>query len=149
MNRQIARWNPLREMAAMQNAMDRMFDDAWRSTRSGYSSSALALDMTDNGDTYSIRADIPGVDADQIDVNVHEGVLTISAELKQPEYGEEVRVLLQERPFGQFSRSINLPQPVDTEKIDATHEGGVLSLTVPKIPEVQPRSIAVKVGSKK
>jgi HSP20 family protein len=149
MNRQIARWNPIREMAAMQNAMDRLFDETWRSTRPGYSGSTLALDMTDNGDSYSITADIPGVQADNINVNVHDGVLTISAELQEPQFEEDVRVLLQERPYGQFARSINLPQPVDTEKIDATYEEGVLTLTIPKVPEVQPRTITVKAGRKK
>lgn len=145
----LVRWNPLREMAAVQNAMDRWFDEAWRNVRPTFAGSALSLDVMETADSYTVKADLPGLDSDKINVSVHEGTLTISAEIAQPEVDENVRVLLQERPFGQFSRSINLPQPVVGDKVEASYDDGVLTLVLPKVPEVQPRSIAIKAGKKK
>lgn len=143
----IIRWNPIREMAAMQSALDRVFEDAWRGSRSTMTGSALALDVFEAEGTYTVVASLPGLNAEQINVSVHDGVLTISGELPEDELDENVRMLLRERPAGKFSRSITLPEAVQTDNVEAAYENGVLTLTLPKLPELQPRTIPVRAGS--
>ena len=142
----IMRWNPLREMAAMQSAIDRIFEDSWRGV-SSTTLSALALDVHETDRAYLVNASLPGVKEEAIQVNWHDGVLTISAELPQltPNEGNP-RALLLERVYGAFTRSIRLNQPIDSEHVEAVYENGVLTLTLPKTPEVQPRQIPVRVN---
>lgn len=143
----IIRWNPLREMAAMQNALDRIFEDTWRSARPIFAGNGLSLDVYEADNAYTVVTSLPGLTADQIQVSMHDGVLTISGELPQGTVPENARVLLQERAFGKFTRSITLPQTVDVEHIEAAFENGVLTLTLPKVPEVQPKLIPVRAGT--
>lgn len=145
----IIRWNPFREMAAMENAMDRIFEDAWRSWPafprwSGFETPAL--DIHENDSTYTVAVPLPGVDADQINVKLQNGVLTVSGELPQPKVDDGNKVVVQERYYGKFSRSVTLPQSVDEDKVEATYENGVLTLKLPKVPEAQPKLITVKHG---
>jgi HSP20 family protein len=140
----VVRWNPFREMVTMQNTMDRVFDDVRRNSRSGPTSRALLLDVQETNEAYHIVANLPGVDDEQINVNLHDNVLTISAEIEQETVEEDARVLLRERSYGQVNRSVNLPQPVSNDDVEATYEDGILRLTLPKVPELQPQSITVK-----
>ena len=139
----IVRWNPIREMAAMQNTMDRLFSDAWNNKRA-QSGSLLALDVHEIDEAYHVVANLPGVSDENISINIHEGVLTISAALEQEDIDENARVLLRERSTGKFSRSVKLAQPIAIDDVEATYEDGVLALVLPKVPEVQPKSIQVK-----
>ncbi|MAS36368.1 MAG: heat-shock protein Hsp20 [Anaerolineaceae bacterium] len=139
----VVRWNPFREMAAMQSALDRMFEDSWQSTGYGFNAS-LPLDVQETDQAYTVVAAVPGLDSDQIQIKLHRDTLTISAEWPKPEVPEGTRVLIQERAFGTRSRSINLPQPIDSDNVEATYHNGLLTLTLPKSPEAQPRTIPVK-----
>lgn len=141
----IVRWNPFREMAAMQSAMDRIFDETWRTVR-GNADSTLALDVHETDGSYIIQTALPGANPDSIHVSVHEGVLTISTEIAQTPV-ENSRTLLQERVYGKFTRSLRLPQMVDLDNVNAAFENGVLTLTLPKSPEAQPRQIPVRTHS--
>ena len=140
------RWIPSRQMAAMQNAMDSRFEDEWRFAHPGFNSYSLALEVKETDADYTIVAALPGLNADDINISLHDGGLTISADFAEPEVNDNTRVLLQERVFGKCSRSINLPQPVVYDGVEATYEDGVLTLTLPKTPEAQPHQIAVKVN---
>jgi|FLYN01.1.fsa_nt_gi HSP20 family protein len=140
----VVRWNPFREMAAMQTALDRMFDQTWRTAWPTFNGASLAFDAFETDTAYTVMAALPGLTPDQINVRFQDGTLTISAEIPQPTFPENARVLLQERAFGQFSRSITLPQPVDADHVEATYENGILTLTLPKSPEAQPKLISVK-----
>lgn len=144
----IIRRNPIRDMAAMQTAMDRLFEDAWRNFQPfAAGEGLLALDIHETDSNYTVVANLPGLTADAFSVTLHDGVLTISGELPQPQVVEGGRVLMQERAFGKFSRSVSLPQPVDAEAVEANFENGVLALNLPKAAHAQPRQIAVKSGS--
>ena len=138
----VIRWNPIREMAAMQSAMDRLFDETRRNGTQTQNN--IVLDVHENSSTYTVFANIPGVDPEAIDLNLHDGVLTISAQVPQAEVEDEARILLNERTTGHFSRRLNLPREVDADHIEATYDNGVLTLVVPKSPEAQPRQILVK-----
>lgn len=147
----IIRWNPFREMAEMQRQMDRVFDDFWRgdwprsSRWTGWDTPALDIHETDK--TYTVEVPLPGVKPEDIQVKMQNGVLTVSGEIQEPKREDDgEKVVVRERYYGKFSRSVSLPQSVDEEKVEATYENGVLVLTLPKIPEAQPRLIEVKPG---
>ncbi len=137
----LTRRNPIREMVDMQRTMDRIFDDAWRSFQPA--ANTLPLDVHESESGYAVLASLPGLAADDIDLNFHDGALTIGAELAEPEINEGVRVLLQERGYGKVSRTITLGQPVDAEKIEARYENGVLMLSIPKAEGSQPKRISI------
>lgn len=147
----IVRWNPFREMAAMQGTLDRLFDESWRSVwpSATFAGNALAFDVheTDNG--YTAVVNLPGVNADDINIKFDDGVLTISAEIEQTRTPENGRLLLQERTYGKYERSIRLPQLIDAEHAEAHYENGVLTLNLPKLPEAQPKQIAIKANGGK
>jgi HSP20 family protein len=141
----LIRRNPIREMAAMQRAVDRLFEDTWREFGMEQGGdNVLALDVHESDQAFLITANIPGVNMESVEVTLHDGVLSISAELPQPEVKEGVRVRLQERPFGTYSRTVRLPKAVDGEKVEAAYENGVLALTLPKTPDAQPRQIPIR-----
>jgi HSP20 family protein len=151
----IIRWNPVREMAAMQNAMDRLFNENVRNWPSFASedqigSHALALDVHENDQSYTVVTELPGVKAENINVKWQDGVLLIQGELPEETIKQEgKKSLLQERRYGKFSRSVRLPQLVDSSKVEATFENGILTLTLPKAEEAQPRLIPVKTTTSK
>ncbi len=139
----LIRRNPIREIAAMQSAMDRLFEDTWR----GYTEqneNMLAIDVHENDNAYMLLSNIPGVNAEDVEITLHDGVLSVSAELPRTEVAEGVRVHAQERPFGRYTRTIRLPKAVDTDAVEAAYENGVLALTLPKTPDAQPRQIPIK-----
>lgn len=140
----IIRWNPVRELAAMQTAMDRLFEDTWRDLRTNASNLTMSVDVHENESAYTIVANLPGVKSDDIQVTLHDGVLTISAEARQQETREGQRVLIQERSYGQIARRFSLPQVIDSENVIADYTDGVLTLTLPKTPDAQPRQIPIK-----
>jgi HSP20 family protein len=144
----IIRWNPFREMAAMQNMMDRLFDESWRGDwprMTGWAGlESPALDIHENDTAYNVVVPLPGVKPDDIHVKMQNGVLTVSGELPQPHINDNSKVVVQERYYGKFSRSVTLPQSVDSDKVEAAYEDGVLTLTLPKLPEAQPKQIAIK-----
>lgn len=151
----ITRWNPFREINAMQNFMDRLLEETARPMRSVVESyeginGALALDVDEEESNYTVTTSLPGVRAEDIKVNLHDDLLTIEAEIPaksvEKTEGKNVRkVLMQERAWGKFSRSIRLPQTVKTDSVEASYDNGVLTLTLPKAEHVLPRSIPVKV----
>jgi HSP20 family protein len=107
----------------------------------------LILDVHENDSAYTVFANIPGINAEAIDINLHDGVLTISAQVPEVEVEEGSRVLLNERVTGHFSRQLTLPRKVDADNIEATYDNGILTLHVPKTPEAQPRHIPVKAAN--
>ncbi|NDJ60737.1 MAG: Hsp20/alpha crystallin family protein [Chloroflexi bacterium] len=143
----IIRWNPIREMAAMQSAIDRAFDETWRNLRTDADSYTLPLDVYETEAGYTVTAALPGATSENIEISLHDNVLTIAGTVPQSvAFGEDekVRTLAQERAYGSFSRNIRLPQPVDRDNIEATFDNGVLTLTLPKSAAVLPRQIPVR-----
>lgn len=137
----LVRWNPTRTLF---EEFDRFFEEpAAENTRTW----SLPLDVTENDDAYIVKASIPGVTAENLDVVLEENVLTIKAEVESEELVEKEQVHIRERRTGSFSRSLRFPVDVKGDDIAATYTNGVLNLTVPKADEVKPKQIAVKVTS--
>lgn len=136
------RWNPVREMAAMQNIMDQWLENG----RPTAATNNLALDVYETDSAYVIYTALPGVNPEAINVSVEDDVLTISGEVAKPAFDEKenVRTLALERATGKFTRSVRVSAPVDSDKIEAVFENGLLKLTLPKVPAAQPRLIPVK-----
>ena len=124
--------------------IDRFFED-WNRSLSDFAQDgqALAMDVHENDEAYIITADIPGVDSDNIDIRLHENVLTIQAETRRENHTENGNTLVRERYAGRVSRSVRLPQPVNSEAVEASYDNGVLSLVVPKAEEIKPRRITI------
>lgn len=141
----LIRWSPLREMAAMQGAMDRLFNDTWRTVWPVVqSNSSLAWDVYEAANGYTIVADLPGVTQDHIHITLNQNVLSLNMTVPQYTLQDGERALMVERAFGQFSRSVTLPRPVDAEQVEAVYENGVLTLTLPVSPEAQPKQIPIQ-----
>ncbi|HKI54543.1 MAG TPA: Hsp20/alpha crystallin family protein [Anaerolineales bacterium] len=141
----LIRWEPAREMMSLRDAMDRLFDDAFTrplSLRDGWS--VPAIDMFQTDDEIVVKAALPGIKADEVQINVTGEVLTLKGEVKQNQEMEEKAWHLREQRFGSFERSIALPTDVVADKAKADFENGILTITLPKAEEVKPKTITVK-----
>jgi HSP20 family protein len=144
---QLIRWDPFREMMQIREAFDRLFDETFALPRLREPMTwTLALDVAEKDNAYIVKASLPGVNPDDIDISITDNVLTIRGETKVEKDIEKAEYHLRERRYGSFSRSISLPAPVNAEAVEASYENGVLTLHIPKAPEAQPRKIAVKTG---
>ena len=105
-----------------------------------------AIDITEREDLYMVHADLPGVKKEDIDINLENGVLTITAETRRErEEKSGDRIIRQERSYGKYVRSLRLGTQVDETKVKATFKDGVLELELPKAEAVKPKKIAVDV----
>lgn len=139
------RWEPAREMMSLRDAMDRLFDDAFTrplSLRDGWS--APAIDMYQTDDEIVVKAALPGIKADEVQINITGDVLTLKGEVRHEEEKKEKAWHIREQRFGSFERSVALPTAVVSDKAKAEFESGILTITLPKAEEVKPRTITVK-----
>src|SRR3954449_7255443 len=113
----------------MNKLAQQLFDGAFTGTWSR--PAGMPEDAYRNGDEYVVALDLPGVDPDAIDVDVERNVLTVRAERRPVELGENVTAEVSERPFGVFARRLFLGDSLDTERIQATYDNGVLLLRIP------------------
>lgn len=146
----LVRWDPYREMRTMRELTDRMMDRFFEGTVGDWQTSnwGLALDVAEDEDEFVVKASVPGINPDDLDITVTKNTLMIKGEVKQEEEKEEERYHLRERRFGRFARSITLPTSVDADEIEANYENGVLILHLPKTEEMKPKRISVKSGEK-
>ncbi len=141
----LIRWEPAREIMSLREAMDRLFDDAFTRPLSLRDSwSVPAVDMYQTDDEIVVKAALPGVKADEVQISVTGEVLTIKGEIKHEEDKKERSWHIRERRYGSFERSIILPTDVVADKAKAEFENGILTITLPKAEDVKPRTIAVK-----
>ena len=134
-----------REMEAWRNAvLNEMLNEVPSSTYREDRPWALALDVAETEDKFIVKASLPGISPDDLDITFTDNVLTIKGEIKQEQDIEEGKYHLRERRYGMFQRSIALPVPVNADKIEATYKDGVLTLSIPKVEEIKPKKISVK-----
>lgn len=141
------RWQPFREMMSLRNAMDRLFEESfvrpsrlWPELGEG----ELPLDMYQTANDVVVKAALPGLKAEEVDISITGDTLTIKGEHKEEQEVKQENYLCKERRYGAFSRSVQIPVQVKSDKAEAIFENGVLTLTLPKAEEVKPRQIKVK-----
>ncbi len=141
----LIRWEPAREMMTLREAMDRLFDDAFTrplSLRDAWS--VPAIDMYQTDDEIVVKAALPGIKADEVQINITGEVLTLKGEMKHEEEKKEKAWHMREQRWGAFERSIVLPTDVVADKAKAEFENGILTVTLPKADEVKPKVINIK-----
>ena len=145
----LSRWDPFQEMLNLRRTVDRLFDNVspnheWQPTQWG-----LALDVVENKDDFIVKASVPGINPDDLDISYANDILTIKGEIKSDSEHKENQYHLRERRFGTFTRSISLPIKIKGDAIEASYHDGVVTLRLPKSEQVKPRRIAIKVGDQK
>ena len=142
----IIRWEPAREMMTLREAMDRLFDDAFTRPLSLNNGnwSVPAVDMYQTDNEVVVKVALPGIKADDVQINVTGEVLTLKGESKHEEEVKEKAYHMREQRWGAFERSIVLPTEVVADKAKADFENGVLTITLPKAEEVKPKTINIK-----
>ncbi len=140
----LIRWEPMREMMTLREAMDRLFDDAF--TRPfGLASAAMpAVDMYQTDNEVVVRAAIPGMKAEDVQISVTGEVLTLKGEVAQKDETKEKAWHIREQRWGAFERTILLPVDVDADKAKAEFENGIVTITLPKSQQSRPKMITVK-----
>lgn len=143
----VMRFHPLRDMMTLREAMDRLLEESVVRPRETWRHGSLeeplrlAVDVYTTPEEIYVLASLPGLLPDEVDITIEGDTLTIRGELRPPL--ENVEYLLQERPYGYFSRSLTLNVPVDVERAEASFENGVLTLALPKVEAVKPRTISI------
>src|ERR1700759_4354750 len=127
--------------------VDRFFSQLWNAQQSGPRSMAMPMDAYRKDDSFLLQLDLPGVTPDSIDLTVEDNVLTISAERPAPARSDGVESVIAERTFGTSTRQVFLGKTLDSERIEASYEGGVLTVAIPVAEQAKPRRIEVAVGS--
>lgn len=135
----LSRWDPFSEISRLQGDLNRL----WGESRAGFQP---AVDIFEEEGAIVMKAEVPGMKAEDLHVNVENGVLTLSGERKLENEEQREGYHRIERSYGSFTRSFVLPKTVDGESIDASLDGGLLTLRLPKREAAQPRRIEVKNG---
>ncbi len=142
----IDRWDPFREAISLREAMNSLLQDSFVRPGGTYtqdSVSALALDVAETENDFVVKAALPGVKPEDVQITVHGDTLTIRGESKVEQEKKGEHWHLRERRSGVFQRSLSLSTPVDSDKAQAEFEHGVLTLTLPKSEAAKPRQIKV------
>jgi HSP20 family protein len=146
----IQRWDPLRDLVQLQEKMNSMFEEALSRTvgPDGSDSATSAawkppLDLFEEPERYVLRADLPGISASDVQVQVEDGTLNLRGERKLDANVSREAYLRVERPYGRFSVQISLPPSVDQNGIEASHRNGVIEVVLPKKKESVPSRIEI------
>jgi HSP20 family protein len=147
----ITRWDPFRDLAALQNRMNRLFEEQYGGGREEQLTTGAfvpPVDIYEDEHGIQLKLEVPGIDEKDLDIKVENNVLTVSGERKLEKEEKEENFHRVERRYGSFSRSFTLPNTVDTENIQADYENGVLKLRLAKRAEAKPKQIKVNIGQK-
>lgn len=128
------------EMSRLSKEMSRLFGETRPFSRTGV---FPPLNLYDDGESLIVRSEIPGIDPKDLEISATMNALTVKGERKHPEIDAKASFHRRERGHGTFSRSINLPQEVDPDKIHASYENGVLEVRLPKAEAAKPRKIEI------
>ena len=151
----LVRWEPVRELTSLQSEMNRLFNTFFDTPTSGSGNGGGAarrwvpsMDLVETDEHFVLRADLPGLTEADVSIELEDNVLTVAGERKAEHEDKQEGFYRMERSFGQFRRSLTLPEGVDADKIAATFDNGVLEVRIPKPEERKPRRVAISVGEK-
>ena len=150
----LTRWDPLRELATLQNRMNRFVRESYSPSESpeealtttGF---APAVDVYEDEHNVTLKIEVPGIDENDIDVRIENNTLTVHGERKFEKEEKEENFRRVERQYGSFTRSFTLPSSVDPGQVSAHYDNGVLKIKLAKKAEAKPKQIKVNVGSEK
>ena len=147
----LIRWEPFRDFCTLQDRMNRMFGGISRrpeSTDEGLTAGSWtpSVDVYETNDSIVLKADLPGMSQNDVEISVEGNTLTVKGERKFEKEVNEKEYYRMERSYGTFTRSFTLPPTVDADKIDAAFAQGVLKITLPKREESKPKQIKVKIN---
>jgi HSP20 family protein len=141
-------WDPFHEMLSLRDAMSSLLQESFVRP-SGMPADAvtamLPLDLSEKENEYIVKASLPGIRPEDVQISAHGDTLTIRGEMKAEQEKQDERYHLRERRYGQFQRTVRLPTPINPDKAQAQFENGVLMLILPKAEESKPKQI--KIGS--
>jgi HSP20 family protein len=140
---------PTTSLSSFRKEMDRLFDRFWDGdplelTMTGEWSPAM--DFTESKEAFTVKMEVPGLEAKDIQVSIHNGMLSIKGEKKQEREQKDEHFYRMERSYGSFSRDLRLPAAVDELKVNATFKNGVLIIVLPKTDEAKGTTVAIKVA---
>jgi HSP20 family protein len=144
----IIRWDPFRDVVTLRERMNRMFEDvfsgrAQEGKELTTSTWAPSVDIFETEKELVLTAEIPGIDEKDVEIKIEDNTLSLKGERKFEKETKEENYHRIERSYGSFYRAFTLPNSIDPEKIQATHENGVLKITMPKRDELQPRKVKI------
>ena len=142
-------WAPFNRLSSLRDEVNRLFDGSFPnlSRDAGFFGGwAPALDVHQDKDHVYLKVELPGMKKEDINISLHDGMLTISGERKMDEEATEGEVFRTERFFGKFHRSVSLPTSIDSGKVNAAYKDGILTVTLPKTEEAKPKQIEVNVS---
>ncbi|MEA2321904.1 MAG: hypothetical protein QOD81_1754 [Solirubrobacteraceae bacterium] len=150
----LVRWEPVRELTSLQSEMNRLFNTFFDTPSTGAATGnggALRrwvppMDLVETDEHFVLRADLPGLSEEDVQIELEDNVLTVAGERKAEHEEKREGYYRIERAFGQFRRSLTLPDGVDPEGIAARFDKGVLEVRVPKPEQRRPRRVAIQVG---
>ena len=146
----LIRWEPARELNSLQSEMNRLFNTFFDTPTGGPGNGGRrwlpAMDLVETDDHFVLRADLPGLSEDDVDIELEDNVLTVSGERKAEHESRSEGYYRVERASGSFRRSLSLPEGVDPDGIEANFDKGVLEVRVPKPEQRKPRKVAITVG---
>ena len=144
----VTRWDPFREVVALQNRMNSLFGNLSNETESPLTTANFvpAVDVYEDNEKVVLKLEVPGIEENDLDVRVENHTLTVKGERKFEKEEKEENFHRIERRYGSFYRAFTLPTTVDTENVGASYNAGVLKLELKKQPEAQPKQIKVSVG---
>jgi HSP20 family protein len=149
----LIRWEPVAELNTIQNEMNRLFntlfDQPAATAANGNSRRWIpAMDLVETDDHYVLRADLPGLSDDDVNIQLEDNVLTISGERNAQHETEQQSNYRLERAFGSFARSLTLPEGVDPGGVQANFDRGVLEIGIPKPEQKRPRQVQITLGTR-
>ena len=140
----LVRWDPFQDVMAVTNRLSRVINDSYRTrTEDAFGSWVPPVDIFEKSDNLVIRAELPGLEKDDIEIRIENGVLTLHGQRKQESEVEEANAYRLERVYGTFTRSFSLPTTVDASRVAATYRDGVLEVSVPKVEAAKPKKVEI------
>ncbi len=145
----IVRWKPFRDMVSIQDEMNKLFDDFFGRpvARPDWTEGVWSpsVDVSEDKDNVVIKAEMPGMNKDDVKISIQDNVLTLKGEKRQEKEEKDKNYHRIERSYGSLCRSFQLPTSVKSDKIRANYKDGVLSVTLPKTEEVKPKEIPINI----
>ena len=146
----LTRWEPFREVATLQDRMNRLFRETYNQSNQDESLTstnfAPAVDVYEDEHNVTLKVEVPGIDEKDIDIRLENNLLTVHGERKIEKEEKEENYRRVERHYGSFTRTFTLPPTVDAERVSANYDKGVLKVTLPKKAEAKPKQIKVNIG---